>query len=1319
MSQYDLDSNVLMIGHSLIGPTLPWLIDAAAAAQGGNGRVDAQIINGAPLIWQWENGASAQGVNARAVLPSGNYDVVVMTEAVPLLNHLTWSDTTTYVRNYYDLAVASNPDARVYVYETWHSLNSGTGVPVQWDDEDHIPWRQRLDNDIDRWQGIVDDVNAGLAPGQPEVMLIPAGQAMALLYDRIEAGQVPGVSSINQFFSDDIHLNDLGLYFITMVQYSTIFGDDPANLPSQLPLEWGGALGPSSDALADVLQDIAWTAVTSYEGSGVDAGGGGVQLPPDFAPDALDDTATTDEGNSVAIDVLANDNDLDGAGLTVLALSDPTNGSVEMASGQIVYTPNDGFSGADSFSYTVADADGDTGTANVTVTVNGAPVVPTQSPSVDGATLTNPSLAINLEYVNDWSTQQPFLDVMKTSREWIGHEEGSWWGGFTYDDLVTGGHLDENGWLTSLPDTAWGVSAQILTDLPAETAGYTAGRYRVTYDGEGEVTVRGGGASNVQYGDGEIWFDFQPSPGPVIITVEDTDPNGTGDNIRNISVVHENNIAAFESGEIFNPLWLELIDDMRSVRFMDWMVTNNSEQSEWADRPEVDDYTWASDGVPLEIMVELANQIGVDPWFNMPHLATDEYMTEFAQYVRENLDPSLKAYVEYSNEVWNWQFEQAQWAEQQGQERWGQDNTWTQFGAARASEMAQIWRDVFGQEADTRLDLVLAVHPGWLGLEQDMLNGPLWVAENPENNLPSFTYFDSYATTGYFSGDLGYGDKAAIVLGWIAESESLAIADADSMGLSGAARDAYIAEHRYDHAVELAIQELRDGSVTGDPANTLEQLISTSFVYHGDVAEQHGLDLIMYEGGTHVVGVGQWVGNQTLTDFFVHLNFTDEMGELYNILLEGWRDAGGTMFNMYEDVRTPGQYGSFGNLRHLLDENSRWDAIVDFNTNNPAWWEEERSPDAFIGTSEASGPTGVLEVGTDGDDGLRGGLGNDTLEGGAGVDWLYGGAGDDVLRGGSDTDALFGDAGDDLMEGGAGDDGIDGGTGADTLDGGIGIDWLYGGDDSDVLRGGSETDALFGDAGDDLLEGGAGDDGLDGGIGNDTMEGGAGVDWLYGSFGDDLLHGAAMSQDSADTDALFGQEGNDTLYGGGGGDNLDGGLGADVLHGGAGADWLFGQEDNDILFGDDGSDVLFGNTGDDALSGGAEGDALDGGAGNDTLDGGAGVDILFGGADADVFLFKDASEGEDLIRDFVTGEDVIQLDAAAFGITGGSLTGQGVWQMGNGLPADFGTTGGPVLYFDTLFNALFYDADGGTTENAVALFALETGTLVETDIWVL
>ncbi len=123
---------------------------------------------------------------------------------------------------------------------------------------------------------------------------------------------------------------------------------------------------------------------------------------------------------------------------------------------------------------------------------------------------------------------------------------------------------------------------------------------------------------------------------------------------------------AFAKGAIFNPDWLTRIRGAKQLRFMDWMATNDSTLALLADRPKPDDYTWARQGVPVEIMVALANELKADPWFTLPHLSEDALVRFYAQTAFDALDPALKAWVEYSNEVWNWQFAQARWAEEQG-----------------------------------------------------------------------------------------------------------------------------------------------------------------------------------------------------------------------------------------------------------------------------------------------------------------------------------------------------------------------------------------------------------------------------------------------------------------------------------------------------------------------------------------------------------------------------------------------------------------------------------------------------------------------------
>ena len=92
-------------------------------------------------------------------------------------------------------------------------------------------------------------------------------------------------------------------------------------------------------------------------------------------PVASDDTATTDEDHAVAIDVLANDSDIDGIvdATTVMVMTNPQNGSVSIdaITGEITYTPNADFNGTDSFTYVVQDdSNGTSNAATVTITVN-------------------------------------------------------------------------------------------------------------------------------------------------------------------------------------------------------------------------------------------------------------------------------------------------------------------------------------------------------------------------------------------------------------------------------------------------------------------------------------------------------------------------------------------------------------------------------------------------------------------------------------------------------------------------------------------------------------------------------------------------------------------------------------------------------------------------------------------------------------------------------------------------------------------------------------------------------------------------------------
>ena len=123
-----------------------------------------------------------------------------------------------------------------------------------------------------------------------------------------------------------------------------------------------------------------------------------------------------------------------------------------------------------------------------------------------------------------------------------------------------------------------------------------------------------------------------------------------------------------------------------------------------------------------------------------------------------------------------------------------------------------------------------------------------------------------------------------------------------------------------------------------------------------------------------------------------------------------------------------------------------------------------------------------------------------------------------------------------------------------------------------------------------------------------------------------------------------GTTGDDDLQADADGDRLDGGDGDDVLTGGAGADMLLGGAGDDRLYGGAGNDVLEAGAGDDFLYGGSGNDDVWGGAGDDTLHGGAGDDWLDGGAGDDAFVFAPGN-GNDVITDFINGQDRIDLSA--------------------------------------------------------------------------
>lgn len=89
--------------------------------------------------------------------------------------------------------------------------------------------------------------------------------------------------------------------------------------------------------------------------------------PVNDPPVANPDAAATDSADWLTIAVLANDSDIEGDVLGVVAVTDGANGHVTFDAASVTYTRNAGFNGSDSFTYTVSDGNGGTASGQVTV----------------------------------------------------------------------------------------------------------------------------------------------------------------------------------------------------------------------------------------------------------------------------------------------------------------------------------------------------------------------------------------------------------------------------------------------------------------------------------------------------------------------------------------------------------------------------------------------------------------------------------------------------------------------------------------------------------------------------------------------------------------------------------------------------------------------------------------------------------------------------------------------------------------------------------------------------------------------------------------
>jgi hypothetical protein len=449
---------------------------------------------------------------------------------------------------------------------------------------------------------------------------------------------------------------------------------------------------------------------------------------------------------------------------------------------------------------------------------------------------------------------------------------------------------------------------------------------------------------------------------------------------------------------------------------MDWGATNQSPQQDWIDRRKPDmvfqdgvlnrrspapSSTSTGDrptGMAYEHMISLANATGKDPWICIPHLATDDYVTKLAQLIcygsdginpytspQANpvwppLDPSLKVWLEYSNEIWSsgGSFPQGNWAEAQAIAAGygGGNGGKAMFNARRCSQVWSLFQQVFG--GSQRIVRVGAIFTASSSYTTPFLTelkkfGPtLSPAVEPDVISPTTYFGNGIQDWAYEQSNLNRAQSANKTWFHTAGDFVINTTTGATRPVSKPLTDPYWTSPKLAADLDATFEEWKkrifSGSTAagGGPDSTgvnggfdaaLAQTIFSTFGKR--------LPLISYEGGPSLY-VDYYDGGDArddgITNFAVILNRQQAMSEIYRIQLNMSRAKGLDAHGLFVDIARPGKYGQWGHLEYLgqpHQESPKWNAVID-------WGEDMltiRNPLFPVGTTPTFTTAGILPQG--------------------------------------------------------------------------------------------------------------------------------------------------------------------------------------------------------------------------------------------------------------------------------------------------------------------------------------------------------------------
>jgi hypothetical protein len=248
--------------HYFAPPVIAELAKSAGIA--GHQTVGISAIGGSRVIQHWD--VPEKKNKAKVALREGKVDILTLS---PI--HLPDEGIEKFAR----LALEHNPRARITVQEFWLPYDVyDPKTPLKGRKVDHnAPTAQALRKEHQPYFKTVDehvrDLNKKL--GKQAVFVVPVGQAVIALREKIIAGEAPGLSKQSDLFTDPIgHATPPLQLLAAYCHFAVIYRRSPVGLP--VPKVMPRAKGPlREEKLNRLLQELAWSAVTQHPLSGVKA----------------------------------------------------------------------------------------------------------------------------------------------------------------------------------------------------------------------------------------------------------------------------------------------------------------------------------------------------------------------------------------------------------------------------------------------------------------------------------------------------------------------------------------------------------------------------------------------------------------------------------------------------------------------------------------------------------------------------------------------------------------------------------------------------------------------------------------------------------------------------------------------------------------------------------------------------------------------------------------------------------------------------------------------------------------------------------------